>query len=112
MGCGIAVDRVGNAYVTGTTLSRDFPVRYAVQRSLGDPVGPCDSKDNCTPVYGDAFITRIGAPLSPTPGDPSIPACCGAHFFPQTKHNLSGPFLPFWQRYGGLDTFGYPRTEP
>ncbi len=27
-------------------------------------------------------------------------------------HNLSGAFLAVWRRYGGLDTFGYPRTEP
>ena len=37
---------------------------------------------------------------------------CGARYFTQTGHNLSGAFLTFWRRYGGLDTFGYPRTEP
>jgi hypothetical protein len=37
---------------------------------------------------------------------------CGAHFFPQADHTLGGAFLAFHQRYGGLDTFGYPRTEP
>ena len=27
-------------------------------------------------------------------------------------HSLAGPFLAFYRRYGGLPTFGYPRTEP
>ncbi len=43
---------------------------------------------------------------------PATPACCGSLFFPQTHHNLGGPFLAFYRKYGGLDTFGYPRTEP
>lgn len=38
--------------------------------------------------------------------------CCGARYFVQTGHNLSGPFLRFYNTYGGLDAFGYPRTEP
>ena len=50
------------------------------------------------------------APLT-TPADPVAPACCGARFFPEKGHNLGGPFLALYQRYGGLDTFGYPRTE-
>jgi outer membrane protein assembly factor BamB len=40
------------------------------------------------------------------------PACCGAHFFPETGHNLAGSFLAFFKTYGGVDVFGYPRTEP
>ncbi len=33
-------------------------------------------------------------------------------YFSRTGHNVDGPFLTYWRRYGGLDTFGYPRTEP
>ena len=33
-------------------------------------------------------------------------------YFPQVKHTLSGPFLAYWQRNGGLARFGYPITEP
>jgi hypothetical protein len=33
-------------------------------------------------------------------------------FFPQTRHNLSGEFLSYWQENGGLPIFGYPLSEP
>jgi hypothetical protein len=45
------------------------------------------------------------APDPPTTGKP------GAQFFPETGHNLSGPFLDFWQTRGGLAIFGYPISE-
>lgn len=32
-------------------------------------------------------------------------------FFDKTGHNVSGLFLSFYNTYGGLDKFGYPRTE-
>jgi hypothetical protein len=35
----------------------------------------------------------------------------GAQFFPETGHNLQGPFLAFWQQYGGLAVFGFPISE-
>ena len=60
-----------------------------------------------------ADVTSLALDVIQTaPTDSAAPGCCGARFFPQTNHNLSGPFLAFWRRYGGLDTFGYPRTEP
>lgn len=42
---GIAVDKAGNAYVTGSTHSTDFPTSNAVQPSLAG--------------YQDAFVTKI-----------------------------------------------------
>ena len=44
---GIAVDQQGNAYVTGFTLSNDFPIVNAFQGQFGG--------------YADAFITKISA---------------------------------------------------
>lgn len=32
-------------------------------------------------------------------------------FFPPTGHSVSGLFLAFFDRYGGIDVFGYPLTE-
>jgi photosystem II stability/assembly factor-like uncharacterized protein len=61
----------------------------------------------------DADVSALVlAPVQRVASDPVPPACCGARFFSQTGHNLSGAFLAFWQRYGGVDVFGYPRTEP
>jgi hypothetical protein len=32
-------------------------------------------------------------------------------YFPQTRHNLGGEFLRYWQSHGGLAIFGYPLSE-
>lgn len=34
-----------------------------------------------------------------------------SRYFEVTGHNVSEPFLSFFDRNGGLDAFGYPRTE-
>lgn len=39
-------------------------------------------------------------------------AAPSARYFPETGHWVSGKFLAFFDQYGGLDVFGYPRTEP
>ena len=36
----------------------------------------------------------------------------GELYFQETKHTLSGKFLRFWQKRGGLPIFGYPISEP
>ena len=51
---GIAVDSVGNAYVTGTTTSADFPTVNAIQPT--NHGGGCNKGSNC-----DAFVTKINA---------------------------------------------------
>jgi hypothetical protein len=54
-GSGVAVDSHGNAYVTGTTTSVDFPVTPgALQPTFGGSV--CDGWRLC----GDAFVTKVG----------------------------------------------------
>lgn len=45
------------------------------------------------------------APIAPFPND-------AQHvYFPQTQHSLSYGFLSEWEKYGGLQAFGYPITE-
>ncbi len=44
-------------------------------------------------------------PAGPTPSANSV-------YFPQTEHNLSGDFLHYWQKNGGVSIFGYPVSEP
>ncbi len=36
----------------------------------------------------------------------------GERYFPETSHTLSGRFLRFWEKRGGLALFGYPISEP
>jgi len=51
-GMGIAVDTIGNAYITGSTYSKDFPVTLGgFQRTCGGTGG------NCL----DAFVSKINA---------------------------------------------------
>lgn len=43
-----------------------------------------------------------------TPGAPEL----GEVYFPETGHTLSRKFRQFWEKRGGLTTFGYPISEP
>lgn len=54
---GLAVDASGNAYVTGLTNSKDFPVTAGVfQPVFGGSPTPCDDY-----VCGDVFVTKLNA---------------------------------------------------
>jgi hypothetical protein len=46
---GIALDSMGDAYITGVTSSIDFPIKNAFQQSIGDN----------SPGNGDAFVTEL-----------------------------------------------------
>jgi photosystem II stability/assembly factor-like uncharacterized protein len=49
--------------------------------------------------------------LFPTlPASPE-PAANNRRFFPETSHNVSPTFYPFYLARGGLERFGFPRTE-
>src|SRR5439155_5893846 len=41
---------------------------------------------------------------------PSL-AASSARYFGPTGHWVDGEFLSYFDRYGGLDVFGFPRTE-
>jgi hypothetical protein len=57
-GTGIAVDSSGNAYVTGTTASADFPVANAFQRQYAG--GNCGSATTPVPCF-EAFVAKLNA---------------------------------------------------
>lgn len=67
------------------------------------------------PVDGPVALGRV------LPADPAPPAAVSGAQYVATAgtgvgatilgHTLAGPFLAFYRRYGGLATFGYPRTE-
>ena len=46
-------------------------------------------------------------PFQPKPAS----AAPGTQWFEETQHNLAPPFLDYWTENGGLDVFGYPRSE-
>lgn len=48
----------------------------------------------------DVPFQRLAAPLA------------GASFFPETGHSLSGEFRGYWEKRGGIMTFGFPISEP
>lgn len=50
------------------------------------------------------------AALPISPEDPNKPTASDARWFPETKHWIAGPFREYWERNGGLDQFGLPRT--
>ena len=55
---GIAIDASGNAYVSGQTLSTNFPTMNAYQSAFG---GGLDTGCGGTVVCGDAILTKLNA---------------------------------------------------
>ena len=56
---GIAVDRAGNAYLTGSTQSPDFPTRTAFQSAIGN--SSCSTTGPAEEQCADAFVTKLSA---------------------------------------------------
>jgi hypothetical protein len=56
IGSGIAVDSAGSAYITGLTLSDDFPTINALQPAFGG--GDCNTGTQTGPCP-DAFVTKL-----------------------------------------------------
>jgi hypothetical protein len=52
----IAVDALGDAHVTGTTLSTDFPITQGALRSTLGGIADCGGPD-----CGDAFVSKLNA---------------------------------------------------
>ena len=50
-------------------------------------------------------------PLRPTLPASKLPPAANRQYFPETGHNVSATFLPFFRQMGGIDRFGLPRTE-
>jgi hypothetical protein len=51
-------------------------------------------------------------PQAPTAASAAKVGAAPLRFFPETGHTLGGNFRDFFETHGGLDSFGFPRTEP
>lgn len=57
--------------------------------------------------------SAFAAAAPQTPAAPPLKAGAAAiRYFPETGHTLGGNFRDFFESHGGLDAFGFPRTEP
>jgi hypothetical protein len=87
-GSGIAVDSTGNAYVTGSTTSTDFPTKYALQGTYGGGAHA-----------SDAFVTKIAPPAMATgpslliTGMPSMTTAGAAGGFTIIARDIDGNTL-------------------
>ena len=59
---------------------------------------------------GTAFAAAT--PQTTTAADAPRAGAAAIRFFPETGHTLGGNFRDFFESHGGLDAFGFPRTEP
>jgi hypothetical protein len=139
-GAAIAVDGAGNAYVTGSTQSSDFPITRGAVRSThegeddtfvaklnargsallystyGGGLGIAVDRAGDAYVIGQGRVARVVIPAAPLAAlDPVSPP--GHHlartrYFPQTRHTLSDPFLAFWDHHGNIAILGLPLSEP
>ncbi len=104
---GAGIDFSSPAIASNGTLyigSRDGKL-YALMEGAPTPT-PTSAVPTATPT----------PPATPTPTPTPLPTdrvapMPGALYFNETGHNVSGTFLAFFNTYGGLEQFGYPRTE-
>jgi hypothetical protein len=80
---------------------------FAFQRDGKNPGEPWPRKDA---LRAYATLARPSA-LPTAPEDPNKPTAPDAKWFPDTKHWLAGPFRLYWEKNGGVERFGLPRTS-
>lgn len=61
-------------------------------------------------LLGVEYLARHGVDWRSLPT--ASGAAQGCRFFPETGHSLCPPFRAYWERNGGLATFGLPLSEP
>ena len=113
----------------GGVDSLGFPITPEITETQRSAAGPVDrvvqytqrarvqlpSRVQGHPVRSAAwsarqFTRRAAADRRPIPAQARLP-CPGTQWFAETQHNLAPPFLAYWTGNGGLDVFGYPRSE-
>jgi hypothetical protein len=61
---------------------------------------------------GQVMLSLLGSELYGDRGFPDGQPQDGRVFFPETGNTLGGKFQQFWEKRGGLRTFGFPISEP
>jgi hypothetical protein len=61
---------------------------------------------------GQVMLSLLGNELFGARGFPDGQQQPGRVFFPETGNTLGGKFQQFWEKRGGLRTFGFPISEP
>ncbi|MDI3340746.1 MAG: pectinesterase family protein [Sphaerobacter sp.] len=91
---------------TGTVAGEDV-VTATVDR---DGNGQADEGE---PQATVTLTWTVASPPPPSRHPATEPAqpMPGCVYFPETQHNLCFGFRSYWERFGGLATFGYPLTE-
>jgi hypothetical protein len=71
---------------------------------------PGSAPDRFDVLLGRLGAERIAGEQALPPFQPALPQS-DARYFPETSHNVSGPFRVYWESFGGLPIFGYPLSE-
>ena len=70
------------------------------------------TSQSALPTLGSAAAEGVHRlPLLPTLPFSPDPAAANRQYFPETGHNVSPTFLPYFRARGALERFGPPRTE-
>jgi len=102
----VAVDALGNAYVTGTTISPDFPTTEGAYDTKG-PDGTWESADSFVAKFdptGDlVYSTLLGGPDGPGGGAIAVDAAGNAYVAGGTNLRFPFPQAVFFGNGGGGD---------
>jgi uncharacterized protein YkwD len=64
------------------------------------------------PIFSTALILLVMSSSLVLAARPATAApIASTRYYAATGHSISGPFLQFFDRYGGVPTFGYPITD-
>ncbi|HEU5318317.1 MAG TPA: SpoIID/LytB domain-containing protein, partial [Chloroflexota bacterium] len=83
---------------------RPAPVPTPAPLRPGSPA-PAPAAPAPTAVPTPTYRLEMTTPVAARPNGPT------SQFFAETGHNVGGAFLSFFNTRGGLDLYGYPRTE-
>jgi hypothetical protein len=106
LGNGIALDASGNAYVTGTTLSNDFPIQNAFQAANAGLNDAFVTKLNATGTAPLVYSTYLGGSSDDLGNDIALDTSGNAHVIGSTESDnfpVEDALQPF--REGNSDAF-------